>query len=291
MTRMNNYERAQNYRLHRMRVQKATSLVDSQAPKQKRRTEDQREMSYIEMLQSIFIKDSQRALIQLPDKITDDYSTLKYCLSKQLQYLAHQQEEREAKNSSSNNIPAYVFRRYEQLNLVRNDNILQQLLRPCIYMDLEINKLEALGRLEIQLFTEACPEVVLQFVRCCLFKQNTRFNISRLLCPLWLEAELALDDMNALTSSSIEHDTMAINHGISAGILSFPSRYLRGSKFRFITFTISFTPINVLNGKRIAFGIIKRGHNVLDRLQGLKVTRCGKPSQNITVSTCGVLNC
>ncbi|XP_023298417.2 probable inactive peptidyl-prolyl cis-trans isomerase-like 6 [Lucilia cuprina] len=278
---MNEEERQQNYRQHRLRVKQATSQVNSQAPRPKPTDAKSRNNNFIELMRyltepnkgSMNNKTFTKALTYYDNQIGDNN---KYPL-----------QETKTKNYS---IPFHVWQRYDHLNITKNSKLLEKLLRPNIFLDLQTSKEKPLGRLVIQLFTEACPEVVLQFVRTCLSKQHNRFIITRLLFPLWLEAELLLfDDKNALTSNNIEHDPMVINHGTSSGILSFPSRYLHGSKLRFITFTVSFTPIDVLNGKRIAFGIIRCGQNVLESLQSFEVTRSGKPCRNIAVSACGVV--
>ncbi|XP_065370141.1 uncharacterized protein LOC135962245 [Calliphora vicina] len=283
---MNDHVRQQNYRQHRLRVQKATSLVNSQAPKPKPTDAELRDLTFIEMMKMLTMQTKQTTDTKSSPKQVTNNKTMTVESDK---YPLQETKFNSHKTTMHFSIPFHVWQRYDHLNFSKNSELLLKLLRPNIFLDLVTNGQLPLGRLVIQLFTEACPEVVLQFVRTCLHKQNNRFLITRLLHPLWLEAELLFDDKNALTSNNIEHDPMAINHGTSSGILSFPSRYLRGSKLRFITFTVSFTPIDVLNGKRIAFGIIRCGQSVLERLQSFEVTRSGKPCKNVAVSACGVL--
>ncbi|XP_013118122.2 peptidyl-prolyl cis-trans isomerase G [Stomoxys calcitrans] len=168
--------------------------------------------------------------------------------------------------------------------------MLVRLLRPRIFLDLRVGTGQPLGRLTVQLLTEACPEIVTQFVCTCWSHQGENFKFTRLQTHVWLEGELHLSDKNAVTQpNNLEHDPMALNHGTAGGILSFPSRYLRGSKFRFISFAISFQPIDVLNGKRIAFGKIRHGQHVLEQLQNFKLAHNGKPVNEVIVVSCGVL--
>lgn len=279
MAEMYDIKRQQDYKQHRRRIQNATSLVDSKAPRPKPTSEELKKCTFLEMFEILTANSKEKTNMKISLKMED--------LNKHLPFNRDDTgNDNDIKDSPV--IPFHVRQRYDHLTFAQDWKLMQRLLRPCIYLDLLDIKGNALGRLVIQLFTEACPEVVLQFVRTCLAKKPELFHISRLVSPLWLEAELSFADKNALTSDSIEHDAMSVNHGSSAGIVSFPSRYLRGSKLHFLTFTISFTPINVLNGKRIAFGIVKCGHKVLERLQCFEVTRSGRPRKNVTVSACGV---
>ncbi|XP_053962401.1 uncharacterized protein LOC128865977 [Anastrepha ludens] len=184
-------------------------------------------------------------------------------------------------------IPQHVIKRYQDLTVSNDEPMLRRLLRPRVFFDLEVKGLRPLGRIVIQLFTEACPEVVLEFVRMCTAENSERMSFTRLFPPLWLEGELALTDNKTLTAPNIEHDTNVLDHGCGAGVLSFPSRYVRGSKRRFLSFSISFKPLQVLNGKRIAFGRVRRGFWILDTVQDYG-TNSGKPQRDIIVTSCGM---
>ncbi|XP_073846502.1 peptidyl-prolyl cis-trans isomerase A [Musca autumnalis] len=309
---MNEIERKKRYRQHRLRIQNATSLVNSQ-PASVNDSREQRKLTFIEMMTALYQKGNSRTFTQSPTTVVRHVKSCcpftKEEVKRQLSShdlfasslsLDHaskrkQHVERVSKKElksipPSNGIPYHVWQRYRDLPFIKSPRMLMKLLRPQIFLDLHLSNGQPLGRLVIQLFTEACPEIVLQFVRICMSQQAERFKFTRILLHLWLEGELHLMDKNALTIPNIEHDPMAINHGSAAGILSFPSRYLRGSKFRFISFTVSFKPIDVLNGKRIAFGKIRRGQHVLQRLQqNCEVSDNGKPLKEIYVTTCGVL--
>uniref|UniRef100_W8C0K2 Peptidyl-prolyl cis-trans isomerase A n=1 Tax=Ceratitis capitata TaxID=7213 RepID=W8C0K2_CERCA len=190
----------------------------------------------------------------------------------------------ECKNST---IPLHVLKRYQDITVTNDESMLRRLLRPRVFFDLEVKGIRPLGRIVIQLFTEACPEVVLEFVRMCTTEKGERMSFTRLFPPMWLEGELALTDNKTLTAHNIEHDTNVLDHGCGAGVLSFPSRYVRGSKRRFLSFSISFKPLKVLNGKRIAFGRVKRGFWILDAVQDYG-TNSGKPQREIIVTGCGI---
>ncbi|XP_050325884.1 uncharacterized protein LOC126756685 [Bactrocera neohumeralis] len=189
--------------------------------------------------------------------------------------------------SKHSGIPLHVLKRYQDITVSTDEGMLRRLLRPRIFFDLEVKGIRPLGRIVIQLFTEACPEVVLEFVRMCTTENGERMSFTRLFPPMWLEGELALTDNKTLTAHSIEHDTTVLDHGSGAGVLSFPSRYVRGSKRRFLSFSISFKPLKVLNGKRIAFGRVRRGLWILDAVQDYG-TNSGKPQRDIIVTSCGM---
>ncbi|XP_061397836.1 uncharacterized protein LOC133333536 [Musca vetustissima] len=309
---MNEIERKKSYRQHRLRIQNATSLVNSQAPsRQTANPREQRKLTFLEMMTALYQKGNSRTFTQTPLAVMghaksccplkiDNKQLSKRDMHSSCLSLDHDGKKRKSKECMEHmdkrnklapgNIPYHIWQRYRQLPFIRTPSMLMKLLRPQIFLELQLSSGQALGRLVIQLFTEACPEIVLQFVRICLSQQAERFKFSRILLHLWLEGELHLMDKHALTMPNIEHDPMAINHGSAAGILSFPSRYLRGSKFRFISFSVSFKPIDVLNGKRIAFGKVRRGQHVLQQLQqNCETADNGRPLKEIYVTTCGVL--
>ncbi|XP_075166413.1 peptidyl-prolyl cis-trans isomerase A [Haematobia irritans] len=308
---MNEIERKKRYRQHRLRIQNATSLIDSHVPKalalQKKNHEPK---TFLEMMMALYRNGNSRTFTQsplrqaksidmlqeMPIKLpTNHHMTVNY---KKAQNETNIDGKFHTKRKStkvrddqkfSYAIPYHIWQRYKSLPFVKCPNLLAKLLRPQIFMDLQWSNGQALGRLTVQLFTEACPEIVAQFVSTCWLRQHDHFKFTRLFEHLWLEGELYLANKNALTIPNIEHDAMAINHGQAAGILSFPSRYLRGSKFRFISFTLSFKPLDVLNGRRIAFGKIRRGHHVLEQLQNFEQRHNGKPVNEVIVMSCGVL--
>lgn len=311
---MNEKERRLLYKEHRRRVQNAKSVVNSQAPKPKQ-SEEQRELTFFDLMKALYNRGNRRTFTSSPIHArkcgSSNTNVGKFrCLSCRritrpnreqsnlsltVNFSSHTNQKNPKKADSHSNrkrnpyaIPQHVLQRYDHLQFL-DTSLLRKLLRPKIFLDVEVREERPLGRVVIQLFTEACPEIVMQFVRICSMENANRFRFTRLYPPLWLEGELLLDDSNALTIPNIEHDPNAINHGSAAGILSFPSRYLRGSKYRFISFTVSFKPADVLNGKRIAFGRIRRGQNVLDTLQAFDVTRNGRPVKDVVVTSCGLL--
>lgn len=297
---MNESERKKRYRQHRLRIQNAKSLVDSQAPKPTNRRE-QRELSFLEMMSALSQNGKRRTFTQSPVRYTSELkmqlSPKDWPLNRNLLTTrpVDQKNKKECqfpKNHQKNLsyvVPHHVWQRYQSMPFIKSPRILGKLLRPEIFLDLLVGHSRPLGRLVVQLFTESCPEIVSQFVRICLAQRNECFRFVRIFPHLWLEGELQLLDNKALTIPNIEHDPRAINHGSSAGILSFPSRYLRGSKFRRISFSISYKPIEVFNGKRIAIGKIRRGQHVLDRMTNFPVHSNGKPVKEIMVTSCGLV--
>ncbi|SPP73366.1 uncharacterized protein LOC117587236 [Drosophila guanche] len=187
-------------------------------------------------------------------------------------------------------IPMHILHRYESLMDQCDVGNLCKLLRPQIYLDVAVRGTRIQGRLAIQLFTEACPQVVLEFMRACTQANTSAITFSRTLTPMWLEGRLAMGPSTVRDQDmrNIEHDFDVLNHGVDAGILSFPSRYVRGHPRSAVNFTISFQPLSILNGKRIAFGKVRKGLQLLERIQD--ATGHLATAQGVVVATdCGVL--
>ncbi|XP_017150519.1 uncharacterized protein LOC108160806 [Drosophila miranda] len=195
-----------------------------------------------------------------------------------------------ASHTFSYEIPMHILHRYESLMDQCDVGNLCKLLRPQIYFDVEVRDTRIQGRLIIQLFTEACPQVVLEFMRACTQGNSAAITFSRTLTPMWLEGRLDMGPSTVLKQDlrNIEHDFDVLNHGVDAGILSFPSRYVRSHLCSAINFTISFQPLSILNGKRIAFGKVRKGLHLLERIQD--ATGHLATSQGVVLITgCGVL--
>ncbi|XP_061396584.1 uncharacterized protein LOC133332219 [Musca vetustissima] len=83
---------------------------------------------------------------------------------------------------------------YMEVALVKEREMMEQLLRPKIYLDLGVKNIRHLGRFVIQLYTEACPDLVLQFVRLCTHNMCDQIQFIRIFPLLWLELELAVEN-------------------------------------------------------------------------------------------------
>jgi len=103
-----------------------------------------------------------------------------------------------------------------------------------------------------------------------------------------MEGRLAMDPQRSTELTNIEHDFEVLNHGVDAGILSFPSRYVRGNARTAVNFTISFKPLSILNGRRIAFGKVRKGMQLLERIQ-VAVGHLPMSHNLISLTDCGVI--
>lgn len=207
-------------------------------------------------------------------------------------------KERREKSEEHFQIPHEIFKKYIDCDFAQcmNKKTLHILLRPKVFFDLTLHSAnrtkggsKTLGRVVMQLYTEACPQVVLEFVR--IFKRGTTSDMTvlRLFPRLWLEAELSLKNSSHwIQKPKIEYDMRAIDHGQSAGVLSFAKCNLGGFKYGVLNFSISFRPLAVLNRKRVAFGKVIQGQKIIDWVQ-IFGTKNGKPTQEIQITRCGAL--
>ncbi|EDW73863.1 uncharacterized protein Dwil_GK19683 [Drosophila willistoni] len=303
-------EQRELYRQHRERLSNIKGKVNTCLPPPKIKIEGNgMELSYMEMLASLYKKSNNtlRTFTKSPERlaagrwrnanVARERERKQNELNKKLHkggdlfdtsYQQTQKSAKEASKSFSYEIPLHVLHRYENLMSQCDVGVLCKLLRPQIYIDVEVRNTRIQGRLSIQLFTEACPLVVLEFMRICT-QQNPRcISFTRTFAPIWLEGKIALDPERGIDMRNIEHDFEVLNHGVDAGILSFPSRYVRGQARSALSFTISFKPLSILNGKRIAFGKIRKGLQLLERIQDA-TGHLGKCHHMIVVTGCGLL--
>ncbi|ALC41896.1 CG3492 [Drosophila busckii] len=305
-------EKRDLYKQHRDRLANIKGKVNTclPPPKQPVKEGSGMELSYMEMLAALYRKsnDTLRTFTKSPDRLAagrwrntsvarekerkQQEKNKKYHVGGGL-FDPHAGKTRrnkvKAPKSFSYEVPLHVLHRYEDLMSVCDVQVLCKLLRPQIFMDFEVTGTRIMGRLAIQLFTEACPEVVLEFMRVCTTGNPHLICFTRTFAPIWLEGKIALDPQRKLDMSNIEHDFEVLNHGVDAGILSFPSRYVRGNSSRTsLNFSISFKPLSILNGKRIAFGKVRKGLQLLERIHE---ATAHLPSNNgvVKLTGCGIL--
>ncbi|XP_036216524.1 peptidyl-prolyl cis-trans isomerase A-like 4C [Bactrocera oleae] len=184
--------------------------------------------------------------------------------------------------------PSIALSKYPILNLPETGIQLQRLLRPVIYMDLELKALRPVGRVLIQLYTEASPQVVLEFMRLARNNSADSLFITRVFPSLWLEGELRLPP-DSHTHRKHEFDTRSLNHTNHGGIVSYSRENISGIESDRLSFAISFRPLPAANSKRIAFGRIVGGLKYLYELQDYG-TKSGKPTRKIFISKCGLFS-
>ncbi|KAH8405145.1 hypothetical protein KR222_004592 [Zaprionus bogoriensis] len=299
------------YRQHRDRLANIKGKVNTCLPPPKVKISEGNcmELSYMEMLTALYRKSNNtlRTFTKSPDRLAAGrWRNVSVAREKERK----QQEKNKKFNSGGNlfdphigkshrnkakvakafsyEVPMHVLHRYEDLMNVCDVAVLCKLLRPQIFMDLEVANTQIHGRLCIQLFTEACPQVVLEFMRICTQQSLDSIIFTRTFAPIWLEGRISLSPERSIDMSNIEHDFEVLNHGVDAGILSFPSRYVRGNTRTALSFTISFKPLSILNGKRIAFGKVRKGLQLLERIQDA-TAHLANNHNVITVRQCGVL--
>lgn len=160
-------------------------------------------------------------------------------------------------------------------------------------------KSRLIGRIEVQLATCVCPDVVLNFVRFCKKNQIKYSNQGRIVpsdCELPLKINRVFPKLYFETDIPINHpitniDNLccrddAINHN-RIGVLSFdPNKILNRGH---IYFAISLRSMPILDEKRIGFGRILEGMDVLTMVEDLG-TKNGKVIKLIEISNCGLVN-
>ncbi|XP_023301112.2 uncharacterized protein LOC111683290 [Lucilia cuprina] len=182
--------------------------------------------------------------------------------------------------------PSLVMSKYSNIQIPQDPVKLEKFLRPKIWFNLEVKDVRPLGCITMELYTEAAPQVVMEFIRLFHAKQKERINFVRLFPRLWLEAEIPLDD-RTLIKKNIEYDKRSVDHGQYAGVLSFNVKTIRNCPKPVLNFTLSFKPLRVCNGHRVGFGRVCSGFKVLNCIQDFG-TKNGKPSKEIIVSNCGL---
>ncbi|XP_062132705.1 uncharacterized protein LOC133843262 [Drosophila sulfurigaster albostrigata] len=298
------------YRQHRDRLANIKGKVNTCLPPPKMKSSEGNgmELSYMEMLTALYRKSNNtlRTFTKSPDRLAAGrWRNASVAREKE-----RKQQERNMKFNPGGNlfdpamgkshhkvkmikafsyeVPMHVLHRYEDLMNICDVSVLCKLLRPQIYIDVEVLGTQIRGRLAIQLFTEACPQVVLEFMRICSNQSNHCISFTRNFAPIWLEGCIALDPDRNLDMNNIEHDFEVLNHGVDAGILSFPCRYVRGNARTALTFTISYKPLSILNGKRVAFGKVRKGLQLLEKIQDA-TAHLAKNNQLVAIKSCGVL--
>lgn len=184
--------------------------------------------------------------------------------------------------------PSIALSKYPILNLPETGIQLQRLLRPVIFMDLELKALRPVGRVLIQLYTEASPQVVLEFIRLARNNSADSLFFTRVFPSLWLEGELKLPP-DSHTHRKHEFDTRSLNHTNHGGIVSYSRENISGIESDRLSFAISFRPLPAANSKRVAFGRIVGGLKYLYELQDYG-TKNGKPTRKIFISKCGLFS-
>ncbi|XP_067613664.1 peptidyl-prolyl cis-trans isomerase A-like 4E [Eurosta solidaginis] len=153
---------------------------------------------------------------------------------------------------------------------------------------LKLRSLRPVGRVLIQLYTEASPQVVLEFMRIAKNCIADNLLITRVFPSLWLEGELCLAP-DSHTHREHEFDTRSLNHTNHGGIVSYSRESVNGIDGNRLSFSISFRPLPAANSKRVAFGRIVGGLKFLYELQDYG-TKNGKPTRKIVVSKCGLFS-
>uniref|UniRef100_A0A1I8NXG0 PPIase cyclophilin-type domain-containing protein n=1 Tax=Stomoxys calcitrans TaxID=35570 RepID=A0A1I8NXG0_STOCA len=175
--------------------------------------------------------------------------------------------------------PSSIPRRIKEMEKIESTNMIL----------VSIKEVCPVGRLVIHLHTEAAPAVVLELMRLCGNHHNNSLSFVKIFPSLWLEAQLQLGDKTMLCRT-LEYDKRALDHGNYAGVLSFSLDHLNlleEDKETSLMFAISFRPLGLLNGRRVGFGHVIEGLDILNFIQAYG-TKNGKPTKEFVVSKCGV---
>ncbi|XP_017133238.1 uncharacterized protein LOC108149867 [Drosophila elegans] len=190
-----------------------------------------------------------------------------------------------------------VFAKYDgwDLDLPLDNYDLKRLLRPRIVLHFGLMDGRPLGQVVVQLYTEAAPLVVLQFVRTCLAQRSHEFAVRRIFPQLWLECYLLGSCKNPTGHATpclngrMEFDARVMNHGRHGYVFSCAKEYcVHGFPGGAINFSISFKPLPVANGQRVGFGRVIRGDKVIECMQA-HGTKNGKISRPLLVTHCDMV--
>ncbi|XP_037811112.1 uncharacterized protein LOC119603215 [Lucilia sericata] len=190
------------------------------------------------------------------------------------------------RNNIKSTISQATMREYMEAVNCHEPYLMGKLLRPKVFIDLYVKNVRPLGRIVIQLYTEACPELVLEFVRLCSYRNTDLLKFIRIFPLLWIEGELCVPE-NVLNCPGFLYNMHCLDHGMGPGVLSFAKCYLNGFPPGLLNFSISFKALSVLNGERVPFGVVSQGLKVLDCLQDYG-TKNGKTKKDIVVVNCGM---
>jgi len=184
-----------------------------------------------------------------------------------------------------NEEPLAKYKGYN-IEMPKTDKDRWRLFRPKVYFDIHLKDSRPLGRIVVELYTEAAPVVVLDIVRACMSNMHNDFVIKRVFPDLWMNVELPMSS-NSELRKPLEYDAKIINHGAFSNVLSFSKDYLQGFGNN-LTFTMSFKPLNVANGSRVGFGCVIKNSKMLEYLQSYG-TKNGKLSRSIIFTGCGIV--
>ncbi|KAH8317525.1 hypothetical protein KR074_011615, partial [Drosophila pseudoananassae] len=174
---------------------------------------------------------------------------------------------------------------------------LNRLLRPRISLHFGMMDGRPLGQVVVQLYTEAAPLVVLQFVRTCLSHRPHEFSVRRIFPNLWLEGYLLMATKNdpprpddpPLLSDPMEFDSRVVSHDRHGFVLSCAKEYcVHGFPGAAVNFSISFKPLTGARGLRVGFGRVVRGDKVIECMQR-HGTKNGKIIKPLVITHCDVL--
>ncbi|XP_017048193.1 uncharacterized protein LOC108092868 [Drosophila ficusphila] len=189
-----------------------------------------------------------------------------------------------------------AFQKYEgcDLQLPADYSELVRLLRPRVVLHFGLVDGRPLGQVVVQLYTEAAPLVVLQFVRTCLGHRAHEFAVRRIFPCLWLEgyllpAEEPAEGGACCLGEPMEFDGRVLGHERFGCVLSCAKEYcVHGFPGGAINFSISFKPLQAANGQRVAFGRVVRGDKVIECMEA-HGTKNGKISRPLLVTHCDVV--
>lgn len=211
----------------------------------------------------------------------------------------HYNMDRSAKPLESLPDLSNVFDKYVGWDLaIPSDNYeLTRLLRPRISLHFGMIDGRPLGQVVVQLYTEAAPLVVLQFVRTCLDHRSHEFSVRRIFPNLWMEGYLLMAAKNdpphpddpPLLSDPMEFDSRVVSHAQHGFVLSCAKEYcVHGFPGAAVNFSISFKPLRVARGLRVGFGRVVRGDKVIEFMQ-TQGTKNGKIIKPLVITHCDVL--
>ncbi|XP_037944130.1 uncharacterized protein LOC119676903 [Teleopsis dalmanni] len=190
-------------------------------------------------------------------------------------------------------IPERIFNAYAKIVSEKSLPLLKHLLRPIIYFDLAVEDISEqsptpLGRVKIQLCTEACPSVVLQFVRIFAHHKSKAIKFLRIFSTLWVEGEMKVENApSKLEKSKLLFNNDIIDHQTTEGVLSFSKKIYKRFQNNLLNFAISFREISADKCDRMAIGVVIQGMPAIKGLQAFGTTH-GSTRSTPVILNCGV---
>lgn len=184
-------------------------------------------------------------------------------------------------------------KKYKDEELIKSENIIidenkQNENMHHVYLDIEINKNNA-GRIEIELYDDIVPKTCNNFRSLCKQKMYSNSIFHRIIKNFMSQGGDFTKGNGtggrSIYGESFEDENFNIKHD-KKGIISMANR---GANTNNSQFFIIYEPQPSLDNKHVAFGCVKKGFEVLDKLNLIITDYNNKPSLECKITDCGII--